>query len=246
MVATCRGISPERQHESWLGRLAQHHVCNATSIKRLLVERHKVPDAAVTVIPNGVDTATFRPAQAGSAGGRVLAIGRLAPDKDHGTLIRAFARVLDDHPTAQLTIVGEGEERDRLERLAATLLPSDRFRLEAPTGTDVVDLYHRADLVVLSSVREGAPNVLLEAMACGLPVVATAVGGVPDLVADGVTGLLVPSGDPVTMAGAIGRLLSDPAARAAFGRAGRERVERQFSIAEMVRAHEVLFDRLLA
>jgi glycosyltransferase involved in cell wall biosynthesis len=101
------------------------------------------------------------------------------------------------------------------------------------------------DLYVQSSIAEGMPNSVLEAMATALPVVATAVGGTPEVVADGETGLLVPAGDPAALAAALGAFLADPAKAAAFGQAGRARVEAHFAEARMLQRVEDLLDRLV-
>lgn len=180
------------------------------------------------VIPTGVDTRRFSPPSGRTPVRRcprILALGRLHPVKDFPLLLRAAARLRAAGVPFRLFLGGEGPEGERLAREARTLGLRGRVRLlggVAPALTPA--LYRRVDLFVLSSRSEGLPVVLLEAMATGLPVVATRVGGVPECVGDGETGLLVPPGDPEALAGALRRLLVDPERRARLGRAARERV----------------------
>ena len=128
--------------------------------------------------------------------------------------------------------------------LAREILPPGSFRF-IPPQTDLRPLFRQAGLLVLSSRTEALPNVVLEAMAAGLPVVATRVGGLPEVVRPGRTGWLVPPRDVPALAGAISHLLSDPETSQAFGRAGREQVVRDFSLANMVRSHEEIFMSLV-
>jgi glycosyltransferase involved in cell wall biosynthesis len=174
----------------------------------------------------------------------VLCIARLVPEKDHETLIAAFARVAARHPEAELWLVGDGPRRRAILRLADRRLPPRRLRL-LPGQSAITPLLQQSSLLVLSSIREGLPNVVLEAMAAGLPVVATRVGGLPELVRPGRTGWLVPPRDVPALAAAISHLLSDPETSQAFGRAGREQAVRDFSLANMVRSHEEIFMSLV-
>jgi glycosyltransferase involved in cell wall biosynthesis len=159
----------------------------------------------------------------------VICVARLDPLKDLGTLIQAVAS--RPEPT-QLVVVGDGVERGRLEAVAAELGVRDRVTFLG-YRSDVAALLAGADVFALSSLTEGLPIAALEAMAAGLPVVATAVGGVPDVVEPGRTGLLVPPRDPARLGAAIAELLGDPARRAAFGAAGKERAATRFSLRAM-------------
>ncbi|MDE5879954.1 MAG: glycosyltransferase [Desulfovibrio sp.] len=245
IVGTCRGGgSLRRQHEWLLWRLCDHHVCNS----RALVEGLRklgVPAGRISYIPNGVDTERFRPApEAPSARPPlILCVARLAQDKGHMTLLRAFAIVARQVPEARLRLVGDGPQEVQLRMLARTFGLEERVEF-VPGSPDVREHYAEARIFALASVREGQPNVILEAMSCGLPVCATAVGGIPGLVENGVTGLLSPAGFAEALAASLLRLLGDPPLGDALGRAGRARVERDFSFAAMVGAHEELFDRL--
>lgn len=203
---------------------------------------------------NGVDTGRFHPgdARAPIAGcpfgdpRHVLVgtVGRLDPVKDHAGLVRAFARALALRPAhadrLRLVIAGEGPERARIEAEVRECGIGDRVWL-AGERADVADLLRGLDLFVLPSLGEGVSNTILEAMASGLPVVATRVGANADLVAEGSTGALVPPGNPEALAGALVAFADDPAACRAQGRAGRARVEQSFSLERMVERYHRLY-----
>lgn len=246
IVGNCRGGAPHRQHERWLWPLAHHLLCNTRSLKAILTNHYRIPPSKVTVIPNGVDIDFFSPPVPGIRSSRpvILSVGRFVPEKDQATLISAFGRLTPRHPEAELWLVGEGPQKETLQRLAAQELPPNRVRW-LPGDVDLRPLFQQAALFVLSSYWEGLPNVVLEAMAAGLSVVATAVGGLPELVVPGQTGWLVPSGDAPALATAITRLLTEPETRRAFGRAGRKRVEQNFSLPTMVRRYEAMFRHLI-
>jgi glycosyltransferase involved in cell wall biosynthesis len=246
IVGNCRGGgAPRRQHERCLWPLAHHIVCNSQALKSVLTGSYGVPAARLTIIANGVDTEYFQPAAAPANGPpRLLYIGRLVPDKDPDTLLQAFQLTIQAHPDAELWLVGEGPRRAALQELAARLSLSDRVRFIPPTG-DLLPVLQQATLMVLSSRTEALPNVVLEAMAAGLPVVASRVGGVPELVEPGVTGWLVPPGDAPALAAALGQALADPEARQAMGRTARQRAVGDFSLETMAQQYESVLDRLL-
>jgi glycosyltransferase involved in cell wall biosynthesis len=147
-------------------------------------------------------------------------VGRLVPIKDHDTFLRAAAIVARDRPDVRFVVAGDGTERPRLERLAAELL-GDRARFLGWVD-DLPALYAAMDVVVLTSRNEGTPVALIEAHAANRPVVATRVGGVPDVVEDGRTGLLAPPGDAAAVAAAISSVLDAPNLARTLARRGRE------------------------
>lgn len=171
----------------------------------------------------------------------VGSIGRLAPVKDHMTLLGAFAEV----PGAHLALVGDGELRDQLFAEARRLGLAERVHF-AGWVDDVPGVLADLDVVALSSRNEGTPLVLMEAAAAARPVVATAVGGVPDVVDDGRTGLLVPPGSPHLFAQALRRLLDQPGRRVELGATARERARERFSSERMVTETAALYRSLLA
>ncbi len=247
IVGNCRGGAvPWRQHERWLWPCADHILCNSNILKEFLVSRYGLPSARLTVVPNGVDTEFFHPNPNGrpQAPPVLLSVARLVPDKDHDTLLGAFGHLSNRHPEAELWLVGNGPRRQALEQKVQNLGLGGRVKF-LPGEQDLRHLYHQADLFVLSSMAEALPNVVLEAMAAGLPVVATRVGGVPEAVVPEATGLLVSPRDETGLAAALGRLLDDPGARRTMGRRGRERVLENFSFAAMVVRHEEVWSRLL-
>jgi len=144
----------------------------------------------------------------------------------------------------ELWIIGAGDEREALARLAAELGVSERVRLFG-FRSDTIDLYQAMDAFVLSSLREGLPNVLLEAMALEVPIVATRIAGVPRLVEDGVNGILVDPGDFLELSRAIDRLLNDTIFRVRLAAAARRTVEESYSFAIRMDRVRELYDRLL-
>ncbi|GAB0055719.1 D-inositol-3-phosphate glycosyltransferase [Candidatus Magnetaquicoccaceae bacterium FCR-1] len=169
-------------------------------------------------------------------------VGRQWPIKDPLNLIEAFFQLRRSYPETplRLILVGDGPERPAIEARIAEYRLADTVHL-AGWQNDVTPFWERFDLFVLPSRAEGTPLTILEAMAHALPVVATRVGGVGDLVVDGQTGRLVPRSDPCALADAIGEYLFDPARRAMHGAAGRERVAARFSQERMIAAYLALF-----
>jgi glycosyltransferase involved in cell wall biosynthesis len=242
--------------ERWLARSTDAIVTVAPRQRDDLVKRYRIaPADRVVVVPHGLDLTIFSGIPPFDAGARhalglppdaVIAVfaGRLVPIKDVGTLIEALARTRAACPAAHLVVAGDGPLRAELEAHV------DRLGLSTAVTwlgwyRDVARLYAAADLVVLSSRNEGTPLALIEGMAAGRPAVATAVGGVADVVSDGVTGLVVPPGDAGALASALSRLMTDRAARLAMGEAARADIARRYSAARLADDLDRLYRSIL-
>jgi glycosyltransferase involved in cell wall biosynthesis len=173
----------------------------------------------------------------------VVNVARFHPIKDQAMLLRAFAEVAGARPDVDLLLTGDGPLRPDLEALVAQLGIAPRVRFLG-VRSDVPDILQAADVFALTSVSEAASLTLLEAMAAGLPVVVTAVGGNPEIVRDGREGLLVPRGDASAAAAALLRLLDDPAAASAMGTAGKSRVQERYLLGQTIDAYWRLYQRL--
>ncbi len=197
-------------------------------------------------LPNGVPVPDepWSPRPDRAAGPHAVFVGRLAPEKGLRTLIDAWPIVRRTHPTAQLTLIGEGPDRSPLEAQIARLGLADAVELPGASPSPTA-LLAAADLFVLPSREEGMSIALLEAMAMGIPLVATAIPGNLKLVADEVHGRLAPPDDPEGLARAIVAQWTDPEAARRMGREARARVIERYSIAAVARAHLDLFTRLV-
>lgn len=191
-----------------------------------------IPASRLHLLPNVVDASLFTPVnREGRASMTLLAAGRFTAEKRFDRFLSLLARVRGaSQRNIRGILVGDGPERGRMERLAAELgLPREaaEFRGEV---SDIAAVYHEADMLILTSEYEGAPNVVLEAMASGLPVVSTGVGDVGRMVADGATGFLSKPYDEAQMSAMIRRLASDSGLRTAFGSAARRKIETDHSL----------------
>jgi len=228
-------------------------VAVADKVRATIQQLYGYPDPPL--IPNGIPTDEYAPnpdtrAQWRQAHGiepraTVLThIGRFAVQKNHALLVEAFAQVRADAPL-YLLLVGGGELENTVREQVAALGLQERVRFLG-VRADVADILRASDMFVLSSRWEGNPLSVMEAMAAGLPVVSTAVGGVPELVREGVTGLLVPSEDAGALAQAMQALVDDPVRRQAMGAAARRHAVAHFDIRHTVRGYEQLYERLLS
>lgn len=172
------------------------------------------------------------------------AVGRLSAEKGFDLLIRAAAQLLRDGHDLELRIIGEGDQGQELQALITELGCQDRVRLMG-YRSNLIDLYQAMDVFALSSHREGLPNVLLEAMALEVPVVATRIAGIPRLIEDGQNGLLVGAGDVNELRHALGKLLGDVALRTRIGEAARRTVESDFSFDVRMEKVRKVYDSLL-
>jgi len=242
-----------------LSPLVDRYVPMSRDLESWLVKTIGIAPAKVVQIYNGVDAERFHPPRDGRAPlsdpdfappGTVVfgTVGRMEAVKDPITLARAFARLCRRPPAAteaRLVMIGEGREREAVARVLAEAGVAAKAWLPGPRD-DVAEIMRGLDVFVLPSRAEGISNTILEAMACGLPVIATGVGGNPELVIEGATGTLVPTADPEAMAAAMEGYLGAPERTLAHGRAGRARIEASFTLERMVAAYGALYDGILA
>ena len=245
---------------AWVRQLAFRYrlggvvpVAVADEVRASIQQLYGYPDPPL--IPNGIPTDEYAPdpdrrAQWRQAHGIephatvLVHVGRFAPPKNHALLVEAFAQVRADTPL-YLLLVGGGELQDAVREQVAALGLESRVRFLG-VRADVADILRASDMFVLSSRVEGNPLSVMEAMAAGLPVVSTAVGGVPELVQEGATGLLVPPDDAGALAQAMQALVDDPVRRQAMGAAARRHAVAHFDIRHTVRGYEQLYERLLS
>lgn len=246
----------QKAMQKWACRAADHVLVNAMAVRTVLVEQGYDPDR-ISVIRNGIEVSRFRD-RAGTNAVRlslgllptapvVAVFSRLNRLKGIEYFLEAAAQLMGRFEEARFLIVGDSVSqayRDELEACAARLGLGARVVFTGFRG-DVPELLSEVSVSVLPSLAEGLSNVVLEAMAAGVPVVATSVGGTPEMVENGVTGLLVPPRDATALAEAIGSLLADPARGRSIGRAARERVAERFSLEATVRETESLYAGLL-
>jgi glycosyltransferase involved in cell wall biosynthesis len=256
-VGTDAGGAVVRPYLRPILRRLDAHIAVAEVQKRQLVEREGLPEGNVRVIYNGVDTRAFRPAEGSErvslrralglseADVVLMSVGSLKPVKGIDVLLRSVVPVMHAHARAQLVVVGDGPDRSALELLARELGVSDRVHF-AGLRPDVDALLRAADVLVLSSRSEALPTVLLEAMATGLPVVATNVGGVPEIVDAERSGLLVAAEDAAALGFALSRVVSDEPLRRTMGARGRAIVEARFRIETMCENRMAFFDAVLS
>ena len=204
-----------------------------------------IADAKIDLINNGVDTGHFHPGPPPQSEFVIGSVGRLQDVKNQAALIDAFIalRTLRPQQAMRLVIVGDGPLRAALAAKVAASGLGEQVWLPG-ARSDIAQLMRSFSVFALSSIAEGTPVTLLEAMACGLPVVSTAVGGIPELVLDNVTGKLVAAGDTAALAAALAEYAGDPALAAHHGSAGRARIERHYSVTAMVQAYSALYDTL--
>jgi glycosyltransferase involved in cell wall biosynthesis len=238
-----------------LARLADGITSVSHAVRQALVDFERLPARRIQVVYNGVEpqlytapleTAAFQRVALGIAPEELAigTVGRLDPVKDHLTLIEAFAIVRQHLPQVKLFIVGDGEMRVQLECAIRTHHLTHAVSILG-FRADVPSLLAAFDVFALSSRNEGMPVTILEAMAAGLPVVATAVGDNPSIVEDGMTGRLCPCGEPGQFAHTLIELLRDESARRRMGIAGRERVLQHFTSERMLKQYRSIYDSLM-
>ena len=224
--------------------LCAHIVVANSRASAARLARERVRTASVRIIPNGLDLTAFPPAGPRPSRRHVLTVANLRPEKGYDVLVEAAALVLKRFPDAQFHCVGGGPERSRIERRIVERGVAHAFSLPGPQD-DIAARLSAADIFVLPSRTESMPNALLEAMAAGLPVVASAVGGIPEVVDDGRTGLLYDANDPRLLAEHLCALMNDAALADALGDRARRETHARYSIDTMVSAFASLYLREL-
>lgn len=241
-------VGPMRRAASWG---TDDIVAVSDSLRTVLFKQAGIPAHRVDVIINGVDVQRFAPDRQSiasrSAGGALAPflighVARLDPIKNQSMLLRAFDHVRRRVPGARLVIAGEGPARGKLEKVAAELGLAQAVSFLGEVR-DTPTLYRDFDVFALSSISEGTSMSILEAMASGVPVVATAVGGTPALVRNGELAVLVPDGDAVAMADAIVELATNPQRRQTLGRAARAYTVDNYSEDAMLERYLTLYRR---
>src|SRR5437867_5817808 len=241
--------------ERYLARLSDAIITISERLKEDLLERKIAPAEKIQILELGLDLESFVAVR-----GRTFAlrsemrldaetplvgiVGRLVPIKDHRTFLEAAALACKAHPTMRFAIVGDGELRPQLEALTEELGLGNRVYF-AGWRKDLASVYADLDLVVISSRNEGTPVSLIEGAAAGKPVVATRVGGIPDLLEDGKNGLLVPSAQPQALCDAMLKVLGTPGLAAALASEGKEQIRRRFGIHRLISDMESLYCSLL-
>lgn len=244
----------KRSWHNFVHYLPQRVVTCGQTMRDRLHHENGFPAAQLCSIPTGIDFGSFvaRRERAltrqalGLAESRfvVLMVAVLRSVKGHDIALHAFARFLAEVPDACLLLAGDGPLRQVMGELADQLGIGAAVRF-LDHRDDIPDLLAAADCLLLTSRSEGIPQAVTQALGLGLPVVASAVGGVPELVIDGQTGLLVPAGDPSATAQALARLAADPALRQRLGAAGRQHARAHYSLGAMLDQSEALFAQVI-
>lgn len=232
----------------WQFRLANRFADRVIGVSedatRLCQDDDRLSARRMQAIWNGIDVTRF--AFRGPINRPVaISVARLSPEKDFATLLRATSLVVRDVPDFRLRIVGNGREADSLKELARELSLENNVEFLGERH-DIPALLGEAAFFVSSSKSEGISLTLLEAMAVGLPIVATDVGGNPEVVVDGKTGTLVPSCNPEQLAAAMKDMLADRTSWPVMGELARQRVEQHFNVKHMLQQYESLYGELLA
>ncbi|HTM44833.1 MAG TPA: glycosyltransferase [Polyangiaceae bacterium] len=252
-VHSKHGINPDMARRKWLRRTVSKwvdaYVAVTPALSEIALQNRECDPAKLHVIPNGIDTRLYTPNPAARQRVRrelripenawvVGTVGRLAREKDQGLLIQAMANLFSEHN--RLLIVGAGSERDAL-MTQAKVNGNEQFVHFLGERRDIPDVLTAFDVFALPSRMEGLPLVLLEAMATGIPVLATAVGGIPDLVKHEETGFLIPPGDTLALNTSLSWLVSKPHAAFEVAEKGRQVVLERYSSSRMASDYERLY-----
>lgn len=244
LVSTKHGFNPFRDRRSFaaadraVARLADVHVAISTGLARYLAESEGFDEGEFEIVHYGLEAGLEPPAPRGEP--RLALVGRLIPIKGHGVLLDALARAREELPGVTLELAGDGPLASELRATVARLGLGEAVTFLGRVAPPA-PVYERAQIVVVPSFGEGFGMVALEAMERGRAVIASDVGGLPEIVEAGATGLIVPPGDASALAAAIVELAGDPARAAAFGAAGRERALAEFSQERCTERIEALY-----
>lgn len=262
-LAGCRVIHTEHEYYTLstrraqqllrvLARLADRVTAVAEPVRNFLEGTVGLPASKLITIRNGVEVCRYEAAVPHDRDEWTIknsdvvigCVGRLSPEKGHTVLLQAFQKVISRHPVARLALIGEGQERERLEHLAADLNITHFVRFLG-LRADVPEVLATCDFFALPSIQEGFPMVILEALAAGKAVVASEVGAIADVIRPGATGLLVPPGDADALADALCLLIEDEGARQRLGQNGREVVREAYDFERTVGQYDDLYQRVL-
>ena len=246
-------LSPQIRHKvltKMISPLVNKVIAVSDDVKKAVSSHDYISESRIVTITNGIDINKYSQRDNAAAKKRELGlsgetevignVARLSPEKDHKTLLEAFSLVSKKVPSVKLVIAGDGILMEELEIETKELGMEDNV-IFLGLRKDVPELLSTFDLFVLSSIREGIPLTILEAMAAGLPVVGTNVGGIGEVVMDGETGFVVPSRDPIALADAIVKILSDKCMAKEMGLKGKKRGIESFSIEQTIRKYEGLY-----
>jgi len=240
------------KHE-WQNKLAARWtnclVAVSQEIQKKVIEGYNVPSDKVVLIHNGININRFqcKHNEANSENQKVFrigAVGRLSPEKDYLTMLKAIRDIINNDFNIQLDIVGDGDQKQELQEEARSLGISEQINFLGERH-DIPELLNQFDVFVQSSLMEGMSLTILEAMASGLPVVATDVGGNPEVIVDKQTGFLVSKKNPAQLAEAIINIISDCTLIKKMGNAGRKRIEENFGISTMVQQYLNIYQEIL-
>ena len=242
--------------DSFWNRCSNRVIAVSESTRDYLLDREDLPDDLVTMIPNGIDAEVFKPAselqreESKNAFGIprdclvIGGVGRLVAQKNFSLFMDVAARVLSGNPSAIFVIAGTGPEEEALKEKGEALGISDRLRFLGHVS-DRIFLHHAFDALLMTSDFEGTPMVLLEAMSCGLPVVASAVDGIAEVCTNGHDAQLITPGDVAGFAAALEDMLRDDESRAILGRNARNTILKRYEIRHLVRRIEGIYEEVL-
>ena len=256
VISSVRVMGGEKKYFHYVERITSfmvdHYVTVSESVKRYIIDKSKISAEKISVIYNGVNIKSQdnsyeqnpkMPFKIKDKDRILMTVGRLHKQKGHCYLIQAVSKVRKEFPKVKLLVTGEGEEENNLKKLVKSLDLMNEV-IFAGLSSDIERILPMAELFILPSLWEGLPNALLEAMAAGKPVVATKVGGIPEIVVHGETGVLIPPRDTDALAAVIIDLLQNRLKAKDMGEAGRIRAGKRFSIYKMIEKTENLYQEL--